>query len=309
MANATKIICPQCGFSQEVSADKLPGGPVIATCPQCGCRFRFSLQSGVGEILPPKGWRPLNSDTGRKPAQPPDNEDEEDIRVTAARAYQQEAERFSRELRDARNESAANPWDNAPGEDGWLGSFYQTAIRVMFAAQPFFARINPDAQKYRALVFYLIVCIFQTLVEKLWGSLLFAMLSPGAAGDPQMERLLSLLVADDNMALGLLLRCALLVLQIYFFSFLMFAVYRLMRPGIATYSLIFQIMAYSSAPSLLCVIPVLGSVAGLLWGLGCLLIGCKSALNLSWPQTLVGILPILMVIAPFLSSLGIITGQ
>ncbi|WP_300909447.1 zinc-ribbon domain-containing protein, partial [uncultured Desulfovibrio sp.] len=36
------ITCPRCGFSRELPADRLPARAVIATCPRCACRFRFS---------------------------------------------------------------------------------------------------------------------------------------------------------------------------------------------------------------------------------------------------------------------------
>ena len=45
------ITCPQCGFSRELPADRLPARAVIATCPKCACRFRFSPEGGVLETL------------------------------------------------------------------------------------------------------------------------------------------------------------------------------------------------------------------------------------------------------------------
>jgi predicted Zn finger-like uncharacterized protein len=36
-----RITCPECGYSREVSDDKIPSKSVRATCPKCGAKFRF----------------------------------------------------------------------------------------------------------------------------------------------------------------------------------------------------------------------------------------------------------------------------
>ena len=62
-------------------------------------------------------------------------------------------------------------------------------------------------------------------------------------------------------------------------------------------------MVYSSAPALLCVIPALGSLAGMVWGLACMAVGCRAALRLNWPQTLLGFVPVCMVMGPMILQL------
>lgn len=288
-----KIICPQCGFNRDLPADRLPKTSAIATCPKCGCRFRFSRDSGAGGVLP--------QDNRRETA-----DTEEDIRLTASRAYAREAGRFKEAEIPARDAKILNPWDEAPGRDGWLSAFYQTVIRVMFSAPTFFKTLSPTALQNRALLFYLIICVFQTVMEKIWGELFYALLSPTAAGDPQLEKMLAMLSPDTNFALSLLLRCGLLVCQLYLFSFLVFLAYRLVAPQKGSFSLLFQIMAYSSAPSILCLVPALGSITGMIWGLGCLAVGCKAALGLDWPRTLAGFLPLIVLFALFISQIGAI---
>lgn len=339
------IVCPQCGFSRRLPEDRLPGDVVIATCPQCACRFRFSVREGVLTVLPPRGQSSAPQATGaaqgapsgaaRREDLPPgavipgrdasspasrasardDHSagadapagEEEDIRETARRAYAREAERFSRT--DAESEpcdmadgavSEENPWDAAPGNGGWLQAFYQTVLRVMFAAPRFFATLRPHAPLVRPLVFYLVICVIQTIVERFWGTMLISALTPSAATDPQLEKLLEMLAPKSDLALSLLLRCGLLVLQLYVFTALMFLAYRIVARERTSFSLIFQIMAYSSAPALLCVVPALGSLAGMIWGLACLAVGCRAALRLNWAQTLFGFVPLALVFGPLL---------
>ena len=325
------IVCPQCGFSRRLPEDRLPGEVVIATCPQCACRFRFSVRDGVVGVLPPRGEE-VSRDAGgtvqgdatahlhggdatgaaeaygrgsghTSQAEP---EEEEDIRETARRAYAREAARFSGpEAGDGGIDASGlsrdgNPWDAAPQGGGWLQAFYQTVLRVMFAAPRFFAGLRPHAGQLRPLGFYLVICVIQTVVERFWGSMLISALTPSAATDPQLENLLALLAPKSDLALSLLLRCGLLVLQLYVFAALMFLAYRIVARDRTSFSLVFQVMAYSSAPALLCIVPALGSLAGMVWGLACLAVGCRTALGLNWAQTLFGFVPLILVFGPLL---------
>ncbi len=288
MTQNPTITCPQCGFSRQVPADRMPAGAMIATCPKCACRFRITSNGGTGEILQPKN----SSGT----AQP----EEEDIRLTASRAYQREADRFANEEYMT---ASQNPWDNAPGESGWFAAFFQTVVRVMFSTVNFFSSLSPSASQLRPLAFYLLIGAFQTIVEKLWGQMFYALLEPAAASDPQLQKMLAMLASDSNMALSLLLRCGLLALQIYFFSFMIYFIYKIIRPQTASFSLVFHIMAYSAVPSLLCVVPVLGSITGLVWGIGCMAAGFRAAMRLTWAQTLLGFLPVFIFVAPIIPQL------
>ena len=143
----------------------------------------------------------------------------------------------------------------------------------------------------------------QTVVERFWGGILLAIMAPSAATDPQLEKMLALLAPQSNLAMTLLLRTAMLVLQLYVFSGLTHLAYRFVAPDRASFPLVFQVMVYSSAPALLCVIPALGSLAGMVWGLACMAVGCRAALRLNWPQTLLGFVPVCMVMGPMILQL------
>lgn len=285
------IICPQCNFKRDVPAEKVAGPSVIAKCPKCHCRFRVS-KSGLTEILP---------EEAREAPHPVSMEEaEEDPRAAAAAAYEREAARFN-EPQPVVN---PNPWQTAPGEEGWLNAFSQTVLRVMFAAPAFFRRLDPKAALARPLLFYLCLTVFQIVVERLWGEAFASFLSSGAAGDPQMERLLDMLAPKTGFALALLLRAAVMVGELYLFSFLMCMAYRIFVPDKATFPLLFQILAYASAPGVLCVVPGVGSLAAFFWSLGCVAVGCKAALDLDWAKTCFGFLPVILFCAPFLARVG-----
>lgn len=289
-----KITCPQCGFSRDVPPDKLPEGPVIAKCPKCACRFHFSPKNGAGSIVPPEG------------------DADGDIRVVASNAYNREAQRYENEQKAKQawlqQEKEVNPWEIAPAPDGWLAAFYQTIIRVMFQAPIFFKTLLPQAQIWRPLSFFIIICIFQTLVERAWGSALYSFLTNEGNPDPQLQNMLKLLAPTVSLPMLLLLRTGSLLLQLFIFAAVMYFAYRIVAPGQTRFMLVYQTLAYSAAPWVLCIIPGIGSLAGMLWGIGCLAIGCKTALRLNWPQTCVGFLPLLTVLFPLLPQLASLVG-
>lgn len=294
-----KIVCPQCGFTREQKDTPLPSARVVAKCPRCGCRFRFSREKGVGEILPPKGW------------QPREGEEEEDIRVIASNAYMREADRFAREQEASSPEADQprskdayrNPWADAPAPDGWATAMWQTILRVMFQAPLFFKKLNPAASMSRPLGFFLIICVFQTMVEWAWSQTMLNFLAQQVGDDPNLARLMELASPGGNVFLTLLIRSAILIFQLYVFSLLMYLAYRMIARDRTTFVLVFQVLAYSTAPWILCIIPAIGSIAGAIWGIGCAAAGCKAAMRLTWSQTAIGFLPIVFAMLPLLNQM------
>lgn len=350
-----KIICPDCGFSREMPAERLPKRTVIANCPHCGCRFRFSPEHGVlgrlearipeddakpakvpdstpetddeddplppGAIVPnvspavPKTPASRPEESEESPGNPNRTEaqgnveqntsrryiptDDENIRIIAPPQQQETltspATEQDRDDSPERDVPYENPWLAAPYPAGWLSAFYQTLLRIMLSSTRFFASLKPEVRQNRALLFYLIVCVVETCMDRLWGGVLRSVLEPGIANDPQLSALLDALTPDANPVLSALKNTALLMLQAYFFSGLMYLMYRLVIGNRADFSIIFQVVTYSVAPHILSVVPVLGILVGTLWGMGCLLVGMRVAMKMNWAQTIAGLLPVLIL--------------
>ena len=231
------------------------------------------------------GWGSVSApDTPDMPA-----EEEIEYRRAAAAAYEKQAEKQDGKQDDAF--ALSNPWEH-PEKDGYAASFYQTCVRVMFTAPRFFSGLNPDTPQRTALIFFLLVCAIQLLIDRFWGGVLASIFPPESLNDPQLKTLLAMLNPQENILLALLKNSALKVLEIFVASALFFLAFRLLAPDRANYQLIFQVIAYSTAPALLCVVPVAGPVAGFIWSLACCLVGCRYAMRLNWPQTVMGIVPV-----------------
>lgn len=402
------ITCPQCQFTRTVPDDRLPGPTAIATCPQCGRRFRVFRDDDApahdaaapsapasapatppatapgafapdnaerhnaapdnaapgafapdnaernnaapdnaapgadkptdeqddplppGAIIPgqyppptaaartgqPASSGPGATDKKSAPANSapnaasapsakgdaprpvsPEAEDDPEYRQAAVQAYQRQSQRD-----EAGDDMQENPWLH-PEREGYLAAFYQTTMRVMFAAPRFFAGLRPDTPQLRALSFYLLVSICQILVERIWGDVLSSALTPGATGDPQLQKLIQMLTPQTNILMALLLRTAIVTMELFIASALYFLIFRLLVPKKANYQLIFQVLAYSAAPALLCVVPVAGSVVGFIWGVACSFVGCRHALGLTWTQTVMGLVPVYALGVPFILHL------
>lgn len=329
------ITCPHCQFSQDVPADRLPavapGKSILATCPRCAVRFRLFPHEGTTQLLDPdavSAARPrqeapdYGADAGHggeeqtpetRPTAQETADEEEDPRMTASRAYAREAER-GRRLREAsrqKEENAKeraddaedsdeqsplrNPWEEAPRGVGYVEGFYQTVLRIMFGAPRFFAGLRDDAPPLRALLFFLIVGVIGVTAINVWGSILRDMLASTA--DPQLQAMADKMPPERSILFFGLAQLFALVMQLYIVSGLMFLSFRLSTCRSATYARVFQIVAYSSAPMLLCIVPVLGNLAGLIWCLASIVIGCRAAFRLSWAQTIVGCLPTALLLA------------
>ena len=109
------------------------------------------------------------------------------------------------------------------------------------------------------------------------------------------QMMASTLAIHESMPLFVLKQVAFVTLQLYVQSALLYLMYRLILRDKPEFDLIFQVSAYGSAPMLLCVIPVLGALTGLVWSLACTLVGYKTVLRLDWSQTLLGYAPVFLL--------------
>ena len=334
-----KICCPECGYTRQTPEDRLPEGVVVAVCPQCGCRFRFSRKDGVlgvvserprpvqrrdGDVFPPPGAvipgsyhsdpeQPQHTGERDRPEEreTEDRKREEDPRdrerQEECRDEYQGPEQWGRiPDEDEVGPDNFNPWESAPGSSGWLSAFYQTCIRVMFAGERFFSSLRRGPYM-RALVFYLIMCVLQTAMAYFWIHMYVEWFKPMNT-DPQVGKIIEALSSQSNLALSLLLRCAMLTAQIYLFTGLLYLTWRIVAPDKADFSLIFKVLAYAEAPGILCLVPVIGNAAALIWGFVCILTGCRAALKLNWRQTMLGFLPLLLLMVPSVAQIFLMLG-
>lgn len=328
-----KITCPDCGFFRELTADRAPTRPVVATCPKCGCRFRFQPEDGACNLIehghPAPAVSPVHEDDPLPPGaivpgrtvseSPAAPVGEEQPSRTEAKEHEPDADKTTppddgnhaneEASRPTNRKSRARPapdeestpWDLAPRPAGYFSAFYQTTLRVMFGAERFFAHLNPRAPQFRALGYAIIIALFVPLSLYLWLNMSIDMLeqSISEANAPYLSLLRAM---QANPLLFTFSGLMSLIFYAYIASVLLFLGFRITGVRHASFHIIFQIVAYSGAPLLLSIIP-LGLYVGAIWSLASIVNGCRIALRLDWPRTLLGIAPIVLLLVLLTSSI------
>lgn len=183
------------------------------------------------------------------------------------------------------------PWERSDVRNP-LAALYQTILRVMFNAPAFFAGVPAASGGLgRPLAFYLILGVFQTLVERMWFHMSIRASAPSIT-DPNMQELIGSMSQSMSLPLTLVVAPVLLTLQLFFFAGVFFLMVRLVQPDRARFAVLFRVIAYSAAPTVMCVVPLVGPLAGSLWFAASCLLGCRHALDLPWPRTLLALGPL-----------------
>ena len=216
---------------------------------------------------------------------------------------EKESEQEDEEVLSA--DETRNPWENPSGGGGYIAAFFQTALRVMLAAPQFFYGLKGNASQVRPLIFYLLVSVLQITMERFWGGVISDFLAESAAADSQLQQLLAILSPKMDFSLILLQRLMVMTLELYFAAVIFYLIANFIAKERASFSLLFQVVAYSGAPMLLSVVPMLGSGVGVVWSVVCSVIGCRYALRISWPQAFTVVLPLYLIIIPLLIRISL----
>ena len=317
------IRCPQCQFEREIPASAIPDGAVMATCPRCQTRFQFRNleRTEAQETSSPDvdSASVANAASMRKEEQagniasvgddplppgavvPTETRSASHLRTVHAgepRGDQQDEKRVQNSVPDTSPEQGTSrsdseawtdlPWES-PARYGQIGGLYHTILRVMFQAPRFFA-VLPHCRggKGRAIGFYLLLGMFQTLVKLFW----IRNTAP-AITDLQVQELLS--ASSMNMSLTLVIAPALLLVQLYIYTALFTLMLHLVQPTRIPFITVLRIVAYSAAPLVVSIVPILGPIVGSIWFSVCCFIGCRYALNLGWGKVALALVPLYMI--------------
>ena len=319
------IRCPECRFERQIDENAIPANAAVATCPHCKCRFRF--RNPDAPQTAPAG-RPLPPDVeGDDPLPPgamvPRIPGDHDASSPAPEAPETEPEKGQPEPPQNAAENRSDFWNNfqkkrdgeskgkggiaaamhadgtdVPWEDKRCNPFmalYQTILRVMFNAPRFFAALPASNGKLtRPLVFYLILGLFQTLVERMW-YLMSIQASGPSITDPKLQEVLGDMAQSMSLPLTILLTPGILAIQLCFFASVFYLMLRLVQPENVQFRTVFRVIAYSAAPTVVCIVPLVGPLVGSIWFGVCCFIGCKYSMRLPWSRTGLALGPLYLI--------------
>lgn len=279
------IQCPQCQFERQVADSRISPTTHYATCPKCGTRFSLKDDECVAHFeqlhddpLPPGAVIPpsLSEMPSAEPSVP-----------TQASAEQKKAEA---ELPDI-------PWLHIR-RYGFFPALYLTIVRVMFAAPRFFSLIQSGIPATSTVSFFLLIGMFRTFVEQWWALAFFETLAAQST-DIQAQEAIEAMLANPEWGFLLVITPFMLLVQLLFTTTFARMMLQFIAPENADFERIFHVMALSAAPSILCIIPLVGSLTAMVWSIACSFVGCRYALRLSWAQTTLALAPLYGLIFAF----------
>lgn len=190
-------------------------------------------------------------------------------------------------------EEIGPPWEN-PEVYGFFGSLYHTILRALFRSPEFFSSLRSNAGLTRPAIFYILLNFFNTLVSNLW------MMSPlqtmsDTAASPETQAMAQNMMQAMSMPLMFLLVPFVSLFQLFIQAAFYHLMIRLVQPDRADYNTIVRVIAYSSAPYVLCIVPFVGTWVATLWFVTLTFIGCKYALSLSWSRTALALVPLFLL--------------
>ena len=328
------IRCPECRFERQIDADAIPANAMMATCPHCKCRFRFRNPDGTPVVeqpvpaaesakpaepaappLPPEvdGDDPLPpgavvpripGEEGQAPGTPEEPQSETPRAQPAAEKRsafwnnfqkKKDEEHPGKSIAAALHADETNvPWEEPKRYNPFM-ALYQTILRVMFNAPGFFAALPATNGKLaRPFLFYLILGMFQTLVERVWYLMSIEASGPSIT-DPKLQEMLGDMAQSMSLPLTLLLTPGILAIQLCFFASVFYLMLRLVQPENVQFLTVFRVIAYSAAPTVVCIVPLVGPLVGSVWfGVSCF-IGCKYAMRLPWSRTGLALGPLYLI--------------
>ena len=296
----------------------------MATCPRCGARFQFrelkkddkpaepsspeqvspAAQTSMTQAadmqaknddnsLPPGAIIPEPSPKAAEPESSQKEENSQGSQQAEAELEKKESlwKATLHQARDTFTQKSEDDYTGVPWEQpekyGLLNGFYQTVLRVMFQPARFFAALpGCRGRLTRAILFYLLLGLLQTIVKLLW---LRNALAPMLT-DPQVQEMLS--ATSMSMSFVLLMTPVLLFVQLFVYALMFFLMLRLVQPERVNFNTVLRIIAYSAAPLVVSVVPVVGSVVAMVWFAVSCLVGCRFALGISWIKVLLALIPL-----------------
>lgn len=315
-----QIICPKCEFAREVADDQIPPRSVVATCPQCGLKFRF--RELPDEHAAPQDGAPAPSEPGAGADVVPPGTYGPDGR-TAERLQQPErkekpaelsaAERYLASKHDAENgkgsasgspgsepsgsESPGPVQVEVPFEDlenfGFFSGMAQTIRRACFSPRLFFS-VMPLRGLVRPLVFGLLVVEFMFVVSAFWQlsgvpDLTSIMMEHQGMQPPSAEQTLNPLTLFVVMPLGYVFNLLLSTLVVH-------AVLAIVGGAKRGFEGSFRVMAYAYAPLVLGAVPF-GLVPAAFWSLAISIIGLKHMHSTDYARSVLAHVAIFLIMA------------
>jgi len=287
-----QIICPKCEYRQDMPDEKIPPKAEMATCPQCGEKFRFRTVRQEELSLEPEhaenDFSVEKADTGNRV----DEVQKDDDSIWSSLENMGTKERLDQgEDPGPSHESGYEvPWENLD-KTGFFPGFIESIKRVMLAPGAFFYRM-PFRGLVMPLAFFLLIMVIQALATFIWNMAgVFPTTAQHGAGELGMGMMgmgSIFIIIIYPLFMGIWLFVASGITHIFLSLF---------QAGKSGFEGTFRATAYGSAPMILGLLPFVGPIAGAFWSLGVTIVGYKNIHETSFLKVIMAMMsPVLVII-------------
>ena len=298
-----KLVCPNCNFSKEIDAAKLPPGIKRATCPKCKQKFDINTDDAMAPPPPPPP-PPIPEPPQDEFMQRPSFDD-----VAETVMLDSVAGMSPPPLPEGRRASTAGPqplkggipWEDRTG--GFFGDLFATTKMILLKPTEFFNSM-PITGGYKSPLIFCAFWVTIGMVFAFFWQFAMAMVGIGSAGNmaEQLESLpfglpvlMLIVLAATIVIMPILVSIGMFISAAFIHVFLM-----IVRGANGGYEATYRVMAYSQAPNVLMIVPFLGQMVSGIWALVLLIIGLPKA-----HDTGIGRVIIAVIVIPFLLFIGL----
>ncbi len=174
---------------------------------------------------------------------------------------------------------------------GIFAALFETIKRVLFMPARFFATMRPSLTITSPITFYLLLSLFEELAARGWMMLALRYLEL-----PEPVKNLFTRVAQDVASPASILSAVLvMLLKLTLLTALYHMLLSLAGGNKNGITVTLRVIAYSSSAALLMLVPFVGLLAAVLYGMVLTLIGIKYGHGISWPKAIFVSLPVYLL--------------
>ncbi len=292
-----KIVCPKCNYSKDVDPVSVPGEDLIATCPKCRHRFQF-IPADAGQ----------DDDFAFINAENETSQGLDSSQETAGQPFEPEMEIDdigpSPSDRETVSRVQGIRWENQDG--GSFSALMGTIKEILFSPGDFYTNMPVGGGLKPPLVFGLAVGSAGMILSIFW-SVFWSVVALKYGLDGLFDDSLIPFPVNSISTVAIIMGLVplLVIASLFFWSIYTHILLVLVWGNKSGFEATFRVLSYSLAVGLFHVIPIIGSLLALLWGLVLEIIGLSRAHGIGLFRVIFAVL-FLPVILLILAIIGLL---
>ena len=249
------IFCPKCGYRSEIDDAKVPEWAKAFKCPKCGQSISLKREPEI-EFLSHAPDHDFTFETAEQPVAPPEISGDTDI-----------------------------PWESRQG--GFFRYFFSTMGMVLFKPSRFFDAMRPVGGYKRPMAFVVFLAYLTTVLSESvsWGLQHWLAEFIGGIQGPLardfVEKLLGIKMYHEIVIAFLFVGPWLAPLFLFVLAYLVHVFLPPDKERVRQFGSTYRVLAYVSAANIFGVIPVVGWIVTLIWGIKIAVIGLSRVYQIS----------------------------